>query len=51
MFRESTRVIRPKVQPDPQHAAELERKFSELSYTPEHGFHRDRQQPKRGKQP
>jgi hypothetical protein len=37
-------VVRPRVTPDPQHAAELERRFSELAYSPENGFHRDQQQ-------
>ena len=37
-------VVRPLVTPDPQHAAELERSFSELAYSPENGFHRDQQQ-------
>ena len=37
-------VVRPRVTPDPQHAAELQRRFSELAYSPENGFHRDQQQ-------
>jgi hypothetical protein len=37
-------VVRPRVTPDPLHAAELERRFSELAYRPENGFHRDRRQ-------
>ncbi|HJY37234.1 MAG TPA: hypothetical protein VJ299_07220 [Steroidobacteraceae bacterium] len=37
-------VVRPRVTPDPQHAAELERRFSELAYSPENGFHRDQRQ-------
>jgi len=47
MFRRTAGVIRPKVTPDPQAVAALERKFSELEYVPENGFHRDQQQPKR----
>lgn len=36
---------RPRVTPDPQHAAELDRRFAELAYTPESvAFHRDRRQ-------
>ena len=37
-------VVRPRVTPDPQHAAELEKRFSELDYSPENGFHRDQRQ-------
>lgn len=37
-------MVRPRVTPDPQHAAELEKRFSELDYSPENGFHRDQQQ-------
>lgn len=37
-------VVRPRVTPDPQRAAELQRRFSELAYSPENGFHRDQQQ-------
>jgi hypothetical protein len=37
-------VVRPRVTPDPQHAAELQRRFSELAYSPENGFHRDQRQ-------
>lgn len=40
-------IVRPRVTPDPQHAAELERRFSELAYSPENGFHRDQQQRRR----
>jgi hypothetical protein len=40
-------VVRPRVTPDPQHAAELEKRFSELAYSPENGFHRDQQQHRR----
>lgn len=37
-------IVRPRVTPDPQHAAALERRFSELAYSPENGFHRDQRQ-------
>jgi hypothetical protein len=40
-------VVRPRVTPDPQHAAELAKRFSELAYCPENGFHRDQQQVRR----
>jgi hypothetical protein len=40
-------VVRPRVTPDPQHAAELEKRFSELAYCPENGFHRDQRQDRR----
>jgi hypothetical protein len=42
-----TSIVRPRVTPDPQHAAELEKRFSELAYSPENGFHRDQQQHRR----
>ena len=42
-------VVRPRVTPDPQHAAELDRKFSELAYSPENGFHRDQRQVRHAK--
>ena len=51
MFRTPASVIRPKVTPDPQAVAALERKFSALDYVPENGFHRDQRQPKKGNQP
>jgi hypothetical protein len=39
------RAIRPKVTPDPAHAAELEKRMRTLSYTPTSSpFHRDRVQ-------
>ena len=41
-------VVRPRVTPDPQHAAALAKRFSELAYSPENGFHRDQQQVRRG---
>lgn len=37
-------IMRPRVTPDPQRAAELERRMSALDYCPENGFHRDRRQ-------
>jgi hypothetical protein len=37
-------VMRPRVTPDPAQAAELLRRMSSLSYSPENGFHRDRAQ-------
>ena len=37
-------VVRPKVTPDPAAAAELARRFAQLAYCPEQGFHRDRRQ-------
>ena len=43
----STPIVRPRVTPDPERAAELEKRFSELAYNPENGFHRDQQQRRR----
>jgi hypothetical protein len=40
-------IVRPRVTPDPERAAELEKRFSELAYSPETGFHRDRRQERR----
>lgn len=40
-------MVRPRVTPDPRHAAELARRMSELAYNPENGFHRDVQQDRR----
>lgn len=37
-------VMRPRVTPDPEHAAALQRRMSSLAYSPENGFHRDRSQ-------
>jgi hypothetical protein len=37
-------MLRPRVTPDPGHAAALQRRMSELAYCPENGFHRDRTQ-------
>ena len=36
--------VRPRVTPDPERAASLERKMNALSYCPVNGFHRDLQQ-------
>jgi hypothetical protein len=41
---EPTVLMRPRVAPDPQHAAELERRMNAIEYYPENGFHRDRSQ-------
>jgi hypothetical protein len=43
----SSSIVRPRVTPDPQHAAELAKRFSELAYSPENGFHRDQRQHRR----
>jgi hypothetical protein len=43
----SSSVVRPRVTPDPQRAAELEKRFNELAYSPENGFHRDQRQNRR----
>ena len=40
-------IVRPRVTPDPQLAAELAKRFSELAYSPEKGFHRDQRQHRR----
>jgi hypothetical protein len=40
-------IVRPRVTPDPQRAAELEKRLRELAYSPENGFHRDQQQGRR----
>ena len=44
-----TSVVRPRVTPDPEAAAQLERRISELAYHPENGFHRDHQQSRRAR--
>jgi hypothetical protein len=41
--------VRPRVTPDPDRAAELQRRFEALRYRPEVGFHRDRLQMKAGR--
>lgn len=38
--------MRPRVTPDPERAAELQRRIDALQYRPETGFHRDRLQGK-----
>ena len=38
--------MRPRVTPDPERAAELQRRIEALQYRPETGFHRDRLQGK-----
>jgi hypothetical protein len=43
--------VRPRVTPDPQRAAELQRRIEALQYRPETGFHRDRLQAKAGRAP
>ena len=40
--------VRPRVTPDPERAAELQRRIEALQYRPETGFHRDRLQKKAG---
>lgn len=42
-----TEIVRPRVTPDPDRAAELERRMSSIAYRPENGFHRDRHQGRR----
>lgn len=39
-------TVRPRVTPDPERAAELQRRIDALQYRPEVGFHRDRLQGK-----
>jgi hypothetical protein len=41
--------VRPRVTPDPERAAELQRRIEALKYRPETGFHRDRLQMKAGR--
>jgi hypothetical protein len=41
--------VRPRVTPDPERAAELQRRIEALKYRPETGFHRDRLQAKEGR--
>jgi hypothetical protein len=38
--------VRPRVTPDPDQAAQLQRKFEALAYNPSNGFHRDMKQGK-----
>ena len=37
-------LVRPRVTPDPDAAAALQRRMASLEYRPENGFHRDRMQ-------
>lgn len=41
--------MRPRITPDPERAAELQRRIEALQYRPETGFHRDRLQGKGGR--
>lgn len=41
--------VRPRVTPDPERAAELQRRIEALQYRPETGFHRDRLQARAGR--
>lgn len=40
-------IVRPKVTPDPEAAAILERRLSEVAYCPEVPFHRDQRTPRK----
>jgi hypothetical protein len=40
--------VQPRVRPDPQHAAELERRRAGLAYQPDNPFHKDTLQEKFG---
>ena len=42
-------TVRPRVTPDPQRAAELQRRIEALQYRPEIGFHRERLQTRAGR--
>lgn len=42
-------VMRPRVTPDPDQAAELQRRMTALAYHPQNGFHRDRLQHRQGR--
>lgn len=46
IFKRKSQIVtsRPAITPDPQQAADLERRLAELSYQPRHGFLRDYQQ-------
>jgi hypothetical protein len=49
IFRGKDAIVhRPKITPDPSQVAALQRRFEELSYQPQNGFHRDLRQ---GRQP
>lgn len=42
-------MMRPRVTPDPNQAAELQRRMSALAYSPQNGFHRDQLQHRQGR--
>jgi hypothetical protein len=44
-------ILRPRITPDPERAAELQRRIDALQYRPETGFHRDRVQQRRDARP
>lgn len=46
MSKSASLPMRPRVTPDPERAAELQRRIDALQYRPETGFHRDRLQGK-----
>ncbi len=46
MTKPDSLPMRPRVTPDPERAAELQRRIDALQYRPETGFHRDRLQGK-----
>lgn len=46
MTKSDSLPVRPRVTPDPERAAELQRRMEALQYRPETGFHRDRLQGK-----
>jgi hypothetical protein len=46
MTKSDSLPMRPRVTPDPERAAELQRRMEALQYRPETGFHRDRLQGK-----
>ncbi|MFC4310041.1 hypothetical protein ACFPN2_13200 [Steroidobacter flavus] len=46
MTKSDSLPVRPRVTPDPERAAELQRRIEALQYRPETGFHRDRLQGK-----
>lgn len=44
-------IMRPRVTPDPDRAAELQRRMTALTYYPENGFHRDQRQRRQARGP
>lgn len=46
MSKSESLTMRPRVTPEPERAAELQRRMEALQYRPELGFHRDRLQGK-----